>query len=176
MFRAVLEDTTGRSKGCGLVEFATRDEALHAIETLTNSTLGDRAIYVREDREPEAGSISEIVKRTRNGNNLGESGGPVGLGGVLGGPPAPYPNNVEYYAPPPPPPMFHHPHQEFAPPPPSMHHPAYAPVLPPPPYAPMPVAPQPPAYSGGGGAISSGERQIFIGNVRGQWTRGHVDR
>ncbi|TYZ67181.1 hypothetical protein PybrP1_001675 [[Pythium] brassicae (nom. inval.)] len=95
----VLEEASGRSKGCGLVEYSTREEAQIAIAQLTNSMLGDRMIFVREDREPEGGSISEIVKRTRTG----------------GAAPFP-PGGVGYY----PPPHFAHPHP-FAPPPP-LHH------------------------------------------------------
>lgn len=105
---AVLEEASGRSKGCGLVEYSTRDEAQIAIAQLTNSMLGDRMIFVREDREPEGGSISDIVKRTRTF----------------------YPPNggVEYY--PPPPPHFAH---QYAPPP-ALHHPFL--YRPPPMYAP----------------------------------------
>ena len=40
-----------RSKGCGIVEYERPEEALHAISTLSNSTLGGRIITVREDRE-----------------------------------------------------------------------------------------------------------------------------
>lgn len=117
----VLEEASGRSKGCGLVEYSTREEAQNAIEQLTNSKLGDRMIFVREDREPEGGSISDIVKRTRYG---GGGGG------------AQYPP-LEYYPPqlPPPPPHYAHPHQYAPPPPPPPHHhqfqhmPQYAPIL-----------------------------------------------
>lgn len=40
-----------RSKGFGVVEFDSPMEALHAISTLSNSTLDGRVITVREDRE-----------------------------------------------------------------------------------------------------------------------------
>lgn len=40
-----------RSKGCGIVEYDSPAEALHAISTLSNSTLDGRVITVREDRE-----------------------------------------------------------------------------------------------------------------------------
>lgn len=49
----MLTTPNGRSKGCGIVEYATRDEALIAVETLSNSELDGRKIYVREDREAE---------------------------------------------------------------------------------------------------------------------------
>lgn len=41
----------GRSKGCGLVEFATPEEAQNAIQTLHDSELDGRKIFCREDRE-----------------------------------------------------------------------------------------------------------------------------
>eukprot|EP01128_Nolandella_sp_AFSM9_P000569 TRINITY_DN1071_c0_g1_i1.p1 TRINITY_DN1071_c0_g1~~TRINITY_DN1071_c0_g1_i1.p1 ORF type:complete len:263 (-),score=60.70 TRINITY_DN1071_c0_g1_i1:688-1476(-) len=42
----------GRSKGCGLVEFSNEEEAQVAVSTLNDTTLDDRMIFVREDREP----------------------------------------------------------------------------------------------------------------------------
>jgi len=50
---SVFLDEHGRSKGCGIVEFATKEEALHAISELNDTTIGDtgRLIFVREDRE-----------------------------------------------------------------------------------------------------------------------------
>jgi RNA recognition motif-containing protein len=50
----VLVMSNGRSKGCGLVEFETREQAMNAIASLTDSELDGRAIFVREDREAEA--------------------------------------------------------------------------------------------------------------------------
>ncbi|GKY96144.1 eukaryotic translation initiation factor 4H [Mayamaea pseudoterrestris] len=48
----VMTDShTGRSKGCGIVEFRSKQDADAAIETLTNSELYGRTIFVREDRE-----------------------------------------------------------------------------------------------------------------------------
>ena len=49
----------GRSKGCGIVAFATAQEAANAIATLGETELDGRTIFVREDREaapPTAGS------------------------------------------------------------------------------------------------------------------------
>ncbi|RLN48133.1 hypothetical protein BBJ28_00001784 [Nothophytophthora sp. Chile5] len=59
----VLEELNGRSKGCGLVEYATLTEATNAITQLNNTELEGRLIFVREDREPEGGSISKFAKR-----------------------------------------------------------------------------------------------------------------
>ena len=42
----------GRSKGCGLVEFSSEEEAATAVATLNDTTLDERMIFVREDREP----------------------------------------------------------------------------------------------------------------------------
>lgn len=41
----------GRSKGWGIVEFETPEEALTAINTLNGVEMGGRTILVREDRE-----------------------------------------------------------------------------------------------------------------------------
>jgi RNA recognition motif-containing protein len=50
----VITEANGRSKGCGIVEYATEDEALEAISTLTDTELKGRMIFVREDRETGA--------------------------------------------------------------------------------------------------------------------------
>lgn len=49
----VFVDENGRSKGCGIVEYATVEEAQTAIKTLNDTKLDDteRLIFVREDRE-----------------------------------------------------------------------------------------------------------------------------
>lgn len=51
MHADIIEDGEGRSKGCGIVEFEAPSDALRAISLLSNSTLDDRQIMVREDRE-----------------------------------------------------------------------------------------------------------------------------
>jgi len=50
---SVFSDESGRSKGCGIVEYSTKEEADKAIKTLNDTTIGDseRLIFVREDRE-----------------------------------------------------------------------------------------------------------------------------
>ena len=50
----VITEASGRSKGCGIVEYATEDEAQEAIGTLTDTELKGRMIFVREDRETGA--------------------------------------------------------------------------------------------------------------------------
>jgi RNA recognition motif-containing protein len=47
----VICEQNGRSKGCGIVEFATDEDAKEAILTLTDTDLKGRMIFVREDRE-----------------------------------------------------------------------------------------------------------------------------
>ncbi|POM58969.1 RNA binding protein [Phytophthora palmivora] len=68
----VLEEANGRSKGCGLVEYATQEEAAKAIAELNNTELEGRLIFVREDREPEGGSISKFAKRAAAPRGNGE--------------------------------------------------------------------------------------------------------
>lgn len=47
----VFSDSTGRSAGCGVVEFEHQEEAVHAMQTMNDSVLDGRQIFVREDRE-----------------------------------------------------------------------------------------------------------------------------
>ena len=53
----VLTTADGRSKGCGLAEFATADEAAEAVKTLTDTELMGRQIFVREDREERSAGV-----------------------------------------------------------------------------------------------------------------------
>jgi RNA recognition motif-containing protein len=46
----VLISPDGRSKGCGIIEFASSELANQAVETMNDSTLKGRQIFVREDR------------------------------------------------------------------------------------------------------------------------------
>ena len=46
----VLMMPDGRSKGCGVVEYASVDEAQRAISELSNQTLNGRMVYIREVR------------------------------------------------------------------------------------------------------------------------------
>lgn len=47
----VMRDEEGRSKGWGIVEFQTPEEAVHAVNTLNGIELHGRKMMVREDRE-----------------------------------------------------------------------------------------------------------------------------
>jgi len=51
IYTFIMEDESGRSKGCGIVEFETSFDAARAITKLNSSTLGGRPIAIREDRE-----------------------------------------------------------------------------------------------------------------------------
>ncbi|KJP87814.1 hypothetical protein AK88_02570 [Plasmodium fragile] len=55
----IFEDMQGRSKGCGIVEYATYEEAQEAINSLNDSKLDDRLIFVREDREENSGNYGK---------------------------------------------------------------------------------------------------------------------
>ena len=68
----------GRSKGCGLVSFASAHDAATAIQTLHDSVLHTRSIFVREDREP-----STALGSPAGGFGGGKGGGRGGGGGGL---------------------------------------------------------------------------------------------
>jgi RNA recognition motif-containing protein len=61
------------------VEYATREQAQNAVNTLSNQNLMGRLVYVREDREPEP--------RFTGGPGRGDFGGAGrgGFGGAYGG-------------------------------------------------------------------------------------------
>ncbi|KLO98786.1 Gbp2p [Fusarium fujikuroi] len=73
LFADVLLLPNGMSKGCGIVEYATREQAQAAVATLSNQNLMGRLVYVREDREAEPRFIGAT-----GGNRFG--------GGAPGGP------------------------------------------------------------------------------------------
>lgn len=93
----VFIDETGRSKGCGIVEFSTAEEAQNAIKTLNDTKLDEteRLIFVREDREERTFTPAVIIPRGGGGMGRGAirgrggfSGHPgMGRGGFM--PPAP---------------------------------------------------------------------------------------
>ncbi|OCK78469.1 RNA-binding domain-containing protein [Lepidopterella palustris CBS 459.81] len=66
------------SKGCRIVEYATREQAQQAVNTLSNQNLMGRLVYVREDREAEP-------RFTAPGTGRGGFEGAVGRGGFAGG-------------------------------------------------------------------------------------------
>ncbi|KAF8499503.1 hypothetical protein JB92DRAFT_2743421 [Gautieria morchelliformis] len=54
LFAEVLVTPTGVSKGCGIVEFASLEDAQRSIRELSETPLLGRPIFIREDRETEA--------------------------------------------------------------------------------------------------------------------------
>ena len=66
----VLE-TNGRSKGCGLVEYSTTEEAEKAIEVLNDTLLSGRRIFVREVQDPKCSFRTlDIIPKSFNSNFL----------------------------------------------------------------------------------------------------------
>ena len=66
------------------MEYASPDEAAKAIAELNNTELEGRLIFVREDREPEGGSISKFAKRAAPPRGGAGGGGGAGAGGSGG--------------------------------------------------------------------------------------------
>jgi len=69
----VIKEADGRSKGFGIVEYATYDEAQDAIETLTETELKGRTIYVREDRESNSNGGSNARASTSESTSSSSS-------------------------------------------------------------------------------------------------------
>lgn len=83
LFADVLMLPNGMSKGCGIVEYATREQAQHAVNTLSNQNLMGRLVYVREDREAEPRFSAQQPPRPPYG---APGGGPgAGYQGAYGG-------------------------------------------------------------------------------------------
>lgn len=78
LFADVLLLPNGMSKGCGIVEYATREQAQQAVTQLSNQNLMGRLVYVREDREAEPRFIGAT------GGGAGAARGGFG-GGMQGG-------------------------------------------------------------------------------------------
>ena len=105
----VMTMSDGRSKGCGIVEYATTESAARAIAELGDSELMGRQIFVREDREGGnnkaaggGGRGGAGVVREGDGGYL--AGGPYhaagfggGSGGGRGGPRGNMGNNLSVY-------------------------------------------------------------------------------
>ena len=103
VYADVMSDETGRSKGCGIVEFERPDDALRAIGTMSNTNLMGRNISVREDREDrELGGGGGGPPQHRGHHPMGPMGGFHGgfqghnqaqvgnFGAGFGGPPMGY--------------------------------------------------------------------------------------
>lgn len=79
LYADVLLLPNGMSKGCGIVEYATREQAQQAVAQLSNQNLMGRLVYVREDREaePRFGPPGGVSR----GGFAGGMGGAYGPGG-----------------------------------------------------------------------------------------------
>lgn len=69
----VMTYDDGSSKGCGIVEYETPNEALRAISLFSNSLLGGQTITVREDREESqlpVGSLPKMDGSASDGNHV----------------------------------------------------------------------------------------------------------
>lgn len=95
LFADVLLLPNGMSKGCGIVEYATREQAQNAVNTLSNQNLMGRLVYVREDREAEPRFTAPGA--TRGGFEGGMRGGfGAGFGAQGGGGRQVYVANLPY--------------------------------------------------------------------------------
>ncbi|KAK2194954.1 bifunctional RNA-binding domain superfamily/Nucleotide-binding alpha-beta plait domain superfamily/RNA recognition motif domain [Babesia duncani] len=77
----IIEDFEGKSKGCGIVEFANEEDAAKAIAELNDTMIfgaffnlfmhADRPIFVREDREENSQTYPRNPRRyNRDGNAM----------------------------------------------------------------------------------------------------------
>ncbi|KAK4700674.1 hypothetical protein P7C70_g5564, partial [Phenoliferia sp. Uapishka_3] len=94
VFAEIMMLPNGMSKGCGVVEFSTPDEAQKAIRELSDQTLLGRPLFIREDREETARYGADAVSGRAgymgpgafSGPPRGGFGGPRGaFGGGFGG-------------------------------------------------------------------------------------------
>eukprot|EP00536_Pseudo-nitzschia_multiseries_P000795 jgi/Psemu1/282582/fgenesh1_pg.10_\ len=65
----IMQTSDGRSKGCGIVEFATPEGAAEAVLTLNDTELSGRRIFVREDRENSSSGASGRDYSSRGGRH-----------------------------------------------------------------------------------------------------------
>ena len=66
----VMTEGDGRSKGCGIVEFATPEEAKEACDNMSDTELKGRMIFVREDRETSSGGANQGGYRGGGGTSV----------------------------------------------------------------------------------------------------------
>ena len=71
----VLSSANGRSRGCGIVQYASSDDAAKAILTLNGTELMGRDIFVREDREEKQGGGNFNTATVNNNNGEGATAG-----------------------------------------------------------------------------------------------------
>ncbi len=80
VYANVMLDDNGRSKGCGIVEYETTEEARAALAMLNHSVIGDSKfkIFVREDRDDRARSDKGQKGRAARVDNKPSGGGARG--------------------------------------------------------------------------------------------------
>eukprot|EP00930_Biecheleria_cincta_P076332 TRINITY_DN63537_c0_g1_i1.p1 TRINITY_DN63537_c0_g1~~TRINITY_DN63537_c0_g1_i1.p1 ORF type:complete len:225 (-),score=45.63 TRINITY_DN63537_c0_g1_i1:33-707(-) len=83
MFADVFEEPGGRSKGVAIVEYKTPEDAQAAIDQLNDTMVGERLIFVREDREQRRGKGSG--KAGKGGKDHRYDRGSYGKGGYSKG-------------------------------------------------------------------------------------------
>ncbi|KAF8308261.1 RNA-binding domain-containing protein [Clavulina sp. PMI_390] len=88
LFAEVLVTPTGVSKGCGIVEYGTREEAQRAIRDLAEQQLLGRPVFIREDREDESRFGATPVPG-KMGAAIAHGSGGGGRDNAYGGPRAP---------------------------------------------------------------------------------------
>jgi RNA recognition motif len=85
----VMKTYSGRSKGCGVVEFGSLTDAQNAISTLNDTHIieGGRMVFIREDREDSslpAGTFPARAPRQRGGRRGGAVSARGGARGARG--------------------------------------------------------------------------------------------
>lgn len=90
-FAEVFTEASGRSRGCGVVQYQSEADAANAIATLNDTELLGRLIFVREDREPDTPlgrpGNARAVHHHHHHHHHGAAGGRGGgaAGGAAGG-------------------------------------------------------------------------------------------
>ncbi|KAL7425248.1 g-strand binding protein [Cryptotrichosporon argae] len=84
VFAEILITPTGQSKGCGIVEFESADQAQQAKAELADKHLLGRSVFIREDRE-ETARFGAPPVAGKIGQTMGAGFGPGFRGGFRGG-------------------------------------------------------------------------------------------
>lgn len=83
----IIEDSHGKSKGCGTVEFRYKEDVEKAIKELHGTDFRGRSIHIREDRieEPQSERRRPTPSRGMDSGNFGNNPGPqMNNSGILG--------------------------------------------------------------------------------------------
>ncbi|KAL8286877.1 hypothetical protein RQP46_003883 [Phenoliferia psychrophenolica] len=85
VFAEIMMLPNGMSKGCGVVEYETPEQAQKAIRELSDQTLLGRPLFIREDREETARYGADAVSGRAGYMGPGAFQGRGGFGGPPGG-------------------------------------------------------------------------------------------